>query len=78
MDAPPPVGGRRSVTRIEVIDHLGGAFSSGAVTRADLVAAASRNGARRAVVELLGRLPDRKFSQPHDLWHDLVDVPIEH
>lgn len=73
-----PVRADLAVTRVEVIDHVGSAFTSGSLTRADLVAAASRSGARSAVVELLGRLRDRKFSRPHDLWDDLADVPIEH
>lgn len=71
-------GGRRAVTRIEVITHVGDAFASGPQTRSDLVEVASRTGARRAVLDLLGRLPDRKFTRPHDLWLDLADVPIDH
>jgi hypothetical protein len=72
-----PVDTDRVVTRVEVIDHIGEAFTTGSLTRADLMAAASRSGARSAVVDLLGRLPDRKFSRPHDLWDNLADVPIE-
>jgi hypothetical protein len=72
-----PVDTDRIVTRVEVIDHVGDAFTTGSLTRADLMAAASRSGARSAVVELLGRLPDRKFCRPHDLWDDLAYVPIE-
>lgn len=71
-----PISG--DVTRVEVVDHVGQAFSAGPMTRADLVAAASHSGARPAVVNVLGRLPDgRKFVRPHDLWHDLPDIPIE-
>jgi hypothetical protein len=66
-----------TVTRVEVIDHIGEAFAGGPLTRTDLLDAARRVGARPAVVELLGRLPDRKFSRPHELWNDLRDVPIE-
>jgi hypothetical protein len=65
------------VTRVEVVDHIGEAFASGPLTRSDLVATAQRLGARPAVVELLGTLPDRKFSRPHELWNDLAHVPIE-
>jgi hypothetical protein len=72
-----PVDTDRVVTRVEVIDHIGEAFTTGSLTRADLMAAASRSGARSAVVDLLGRLPDRKFSRPHDLWDNLADVSIE-
>jgi hypothetical protein len=66
-----------AVTRVEVIDHIGEAFTNGPLTRSDLVVAAQRVGARSAVIELLGTLPDRKFSRPHELWNDLSYVPIE-
>jgi hypothetical protein len=65
------------VTRVEVVDHIGEAFAGGPLTRSDLMATAQRVGARPAVVELLGTLPDRKFSRPHELWNDLSHVPIE-
>jgi hypothetical protein len=65
------------VTRVEVIDHIGEAFGTGPLTRSDLLSAAQRVGARPAVLELLGTLPDRKFARPHELWNDLGHVPIE-
>lgn len=65
------------VTRVEVVDHIGHAFARGPLSRSDLVATAQQVGARPAVVELLGTLPDRKFSRPHELWNDLAHVPIE-
>jgi Protein of unknown function (DUF2795) len=66
-----------TVTRVEVIDHVGAAFTGGPVTRSDLLLAAERVGARPAVLELLERLPDHRFSRPNELWTDLKDVPIE-
>lgn len=66
-----------AVTRVEVIDHVGAAFTGGPVTRSDLLLAAQRVGARPAVLELLERLPDHRFSRPNELWTDLRDVPIE-
>jgi hypothetical protein len=66
------------VTRVEVIDHIGDAFVGSPLTRNDLQAVARNGGARTAVVELLGQLPEqRKFTRPHDLWTDLGHVPIE-
>jgi hypothetical protein len=65
-----------AVTRVEVIDHVGEAFASGPLTRSDLLSAAQRVGARPAVIELLGRLPDRKFARANDLWMDLSEVPL--
>jgi hypothetical protein len=70
-------GVHTAVTRVEVIDHIGEAFAGAPLTRSDLLDAARRSGARPAVAELLGKLPDRKFSRPHELWNDLRDVPIE-
>ncbi|HKX72290.1 MAG TPA: DUF2795 domain-containing protein [Acidimicrobiales bacterium] len=66
-----------AVTRVEVIDHIGQAFAGAPLTRSDLLAAARLGSARPEVLELLGRLPDRRFSRPHELWVDLRDVPIE-
>jgi hypothetical protein len=66
-----------AVTRVEVVDHIGDAFAGGPLTRSDLLVAAQRVGARAAVLELLERLPDHRFSRPNELWTDLKDVPIE-
>jgi hypothetical protein len=66
------------VTRVEVIDHIGEAFTGDPLTRFDLQNVARRHGARSAVIDLLGQLPDRRFIRPHELWNDLRDVPIEH
>ena len=71
-----PSSSSNVVTRVEVVDHIGDAFAGGPLTRSDLVATAQRVGARPAVVDLLGTLPDRKFSRPHELWNDLAHVPI--
>lgn len=67
-----------AVTRVEVIDHIGEAFAGSPLTRFDLQNVARRHGARSAVIDLLGTLPDRRFTRPHELWNDLRDVPIEH
>jgi hypothetical protein len=73
----PSASTAETVTRVEVIDHIGGAFNGGALTRFDLQNVARRHGARSAVIDLLGTLPDRRFTRPHELWNDLRDVPIE-
>jgi Protein of unknown function (DUF2795) len=79
MSAPSPSpAAQLGVTRVEVIDHIGEAFAAGPLTRSDLMTAARTVGARPAVIELLGQLPDRKFARPPELWNDLSFVPIEH
>lgn len=76
---PTPSPAQGIVTRVELVDHVGPAFGSGPMTRSDLIAAANQAGARVEVVNVLNRLPEgRRFMKPHDLWHDLADVPIEH
>lgn len=67
-----------AVTRVELIECVGSAFAGRPLSRSDLMAVASTGGARPEVVDVLGRLPgDRRFTRPHDLWHDLADVPID-
>jgi hypothetical protein len=65
------------VTRVEVIDHVGEAFSHGPQSRAHLLEAARRTDARPAVLALLGRLPERRFTRPHDLWLEIGEVPVD-
>ncbi|MEX2586439.1 MAG: DUF2795 domain-containing protein [Actinomycetota bacterium] len=79
------LAGRRSpestqqvpVTRIEVVDHLGSAFSKTSATKSDLLTEAEQAGARGEVIELLSRLPERRFGRINELWTELQDVPIE-
>ncbi|HKH05233.1 MAG TPA: DUF2795 domain-containing protein [Acidimicrobiales bacterium] len=78
MSSPFPFNAPGVVTRVEVIDHIGEAFTGVPLTRNDLLSAAQRVGARPAVIELLGTLPDRRFARPQELWNDLGHVPIEH
>jgi Protein of unknown function (DUF2795) len=78
MSVANPPGLPLGVTRVEVVDHIGDAFASGPLSRSDILTAAQSVGARPAVIELLGQLPDRRFARPHELWNDLSFVPIEH
>jgi len=66
-----------AVTRAEVVAHLAAAFPGGMVGKAELLGEAERTGAPRGVLDLLRRLPERRFYRPHDLWAELPDVPIE-
>lgn len=65
------------VTRVEIADHIAGAFGHGSVTRDDLIGEAVRTGARDAVIHLLRRLPVGPFRDMRQLWPALPDVPIE-
>ncbi|MBK5223308.1 MAG: DUF2795 domain-containing protein [Acidimicrobiia bacterium] len=64
------------VTRTEVIDTIAHAFDAPSATPDDLVAAARGSHARAEVVDLLSRLPGRRYVRPQDMWNDLPDVPI--
>lgn len=65
------------VTRVEVVDLIWPAFDGGTPDRAELEATATRSGARQEVLRLLSHLPNRRFTNPRDLWEELPDVPID-
>jgi hypothetical protein len=65
------------VTRVEIVDHIGHAFSGAAASKADLLLEAERAGGRAQVLDVLRLLPDRRFHRLQDLWTELPDVPIE-
>jgi hypothetical protein len=65
------------LTRIEVLDFVGEAFDRAPVDRAALLDAASRGGARLALLDRLRELPDGPFAEPPDLWEHLPDVPVD-
>jgi hypothetical protein len=67
-----------SVTRVEILDHVGSLFAGGSgVDREALIAEAEQHEARPALLAVLRRLPARRFHRPQDLWPDLPEVPIE-
>jgi hypothetical protein len=61
------------VTGEEVIAHVRYAFASGPPTTADLLDAV-RSGARPVVIEMLRRIPERRFDAPDELMSALSDV----
>ncbi|GGM47994.1 hypothetical protein GCM10012275_18810 [Longimycelium tulufanense] len=65
------------VTRIEIVDAIGGAFVASPVTAADLVAAADDAHARPEVLQTLRRLPARTYHSLRDLWEYLGDIPVD-
>ncbi len=65
-------------TRTEIAEAVGGVFSGGPVSRAELIDTATAAGARPQVATTLERLPDRRFEELRDLWGLLPGVPIEH
>lgn len=64
------------VTRVEIVDHVEGAFFGEPVGREALIAEALHTSGRATVVSILRTLPDRSYSQVRDLWSDLRDIPI--
>ncbi len=66
----------RSVTRMELIDHIENAFAAGPATRDQLLAAATASHARPEVIAVLQRLPEQPYRGLRDLWPELADVPV--
>jgi hypothetical protein len=65
-----------ALTRLQVLDHVETAFTTGPVTTAQLLAAAERNGADPDVLMLLRDLPAQQFASPRDIWPYLPDLPV--
>jgi hypothetical protein len=64
-------------SRVEIADHVEEAFRHGPATREDLLGEAVRTGARPAVIDVLGRLPERPYPTLRELWADLPGLPVE-
>jgi hypothetical protein len=62
-------------TRSELARHIHAAFVHPPATRATVLAYASGSHARRAVIDLLGTLPDKTYPTIADLWQELGHVP---
>ena len=64
-------------SRLEIADLLRDSLGGQLRSRADLLEAARGVGARDAVIEVLERLPDRKYANLRELWPLLPGIPIE-
>jgi hypothetical protein len=62
-------------SRFEIAELIGDLFDAGPVPRIQILDTARRRGARRCLLGMLGRLPDRAISDLHDLWTQLPDIP---
>ncbi|WP_435108347.1 DUF2795 domain-containing protein [Nocardiopsis synnemataformans] len=63
------------VTRTDIAASLEGAFSSGPLTRGQVISAADLHDANDEVLTALARLPEGSYSHLRDLWRHLDDVP---
>jgi len=63
------------VTRLEIAEAVRSAFGGGSATRDEIVAAADL-ASRSEVADVLGGLPDRRYSRLNELWEELADVPV--
>lgn len=73
----PDAGTDQQVTRTEVVDALWDIFDGRQLTKAQLIDRAHDAAVRAEVVSLLGKLPDRPYWQPQQLWVELPNVPVE-
>jgi hypothetical protein len=64
-----------SRARLELAELLGEAFGPDGASRDDVLTCA-RSRSHPAVVEMLGRLPDRKYTTMRELWNELLKLPI--
>lgn len=62
-------------TRAEIVERVGHAFGDRPLTRSEVLDAAT--GSRDQVMDVLCRLPDRRYSLANDLWVELPEVPVE-
>lgn len=65
------------VTRIEIAETVRPAFSQHGADRSQLLTAAAASRARPEILDLLGQLPDRRYSVLNELWEHLGHVPVE-
>jgi Protein of unknown function (DUF2795) len=64
------------LTRLEIADHVSGAFHAPKVSKTELIEAASASRAPSEVLCALGSLPDAQFHSLRDLWPHLPEVPV--
>lgn len=65
------------VTRTEIVDAIGEAFTGSEVDKQTLVDTAQRSDARREVIDLLSCLPERRYWQPQQIWLELPEIQID-
>jgi hypothetical protein len=64
------------ITRREVLDAIYPAFARDGASKDEIVAAAVTAEPRSEIVELLGRLPARRYPSVREVWSDLPEMPI--
>jgi hypothetical protein len=64
-----------TVSRFDVTEFIGDAFSSGPVAPGALVRVAERRGARPAVLDVLRRLPGESYARLDDVFDALPRLP---
>jgi hypothetical protein len=62
------------VTRTEIADYLDGSFTTGGMTRTQIISAADQHGAPEPVMTALGLLPEGMYANLRTLWPHLADV----
>ena len=65
------------VSRFDITEFIGDAFSEGPIGAAALVRVARDRGARPAVLNALRRLPRRSFERLDDVFEALPGIPVD-
>jgi hypothetical protein len=66
-----------AVTRMQIADHVAGAFGTTGATKRQLISSAEVNDAPPGVLDHLRRLPERHFRELRDLWPFLAEVSVD-
>jgi hypothetical protein len=64
-----------AVTRREILDAIYPAFTSGGANTDEIIAAATA-AARPEILEMLEKLPARRYPSIREMWSDLPEMPI--
>jgi hypothetical protein len=64
------------VTRREIAEAVGAAFTLHSVGRDEILTSAQTSGASADVLAQLDRLADRSYSDLRQLWSELPELPV--
>lgn len=70
------MSGEQLVTRLEIAEAVSRVFEDGGGATRDEIVTAAGTASRPQVVQVLGGLPDRRYSRLNELWEELHGIPV--
>lgn len=61
---------------MEILEAVGEVFGPSGASTGDVIDAAQSHGVRPEVLEILRRLPERRYVRANQLWEELTDLPV--